>query len=103
MRYLALTACLVLLLSISCDEEKAEPSRSFYLGFTPFPHDLALASVQETYSNITTNGDIINHHFDNGVPWIEALNGLPFSDIIINDWNFRKGMTPWDSPFVPPI
>jgi hypothetical protein len=94
MKYFSFTVCLLLLLTLSCNEEKAEPTRSFYMGFTPFPHDLALASVQETYSNITTNGDMINHHFDNGVPWVEALNGEPFSDNIMNDWNFRKSLTP---------
>jgi hypothetical protein len=81
-------------LSISCHEDKPKPSRSFYMGFTPFPFDLSLEAVESTYSNITTNGDIINHHFDNGVPWTEALNDNAFSDNVMNDWNFRKQHTP---------
>jgi hypothetical protein len=85
---------LALVSSVSCDEEKSQPARNFYLGFTPFPYDISLEAVEESYSNITTNGDIINHHFDNGVPWIEALAGEPFSDDIMNDWNSRKQKTP---------
>jgi hypothetical protein len=83
----------ILLIFSSCNEEKANPSRTFRMGFTPFPYDYTLTAVEETYTNIKTNGDIINHHFDNGVPWVEALSGEPFNDNIINDWNFRKSST----------
>jgi hypothetical protein len=88
----------LILLSIvtcfSCQEDKSQPARDFYMGFTPFPYDISLEAVEETYANITSNGDIINHHFDNGVPWVEALAGEPFSTDVINDWNFRKENTP---------
>jgi hypothetical protein len=87
--FLVLSGCI-----ISCKEENTSPARSFYMGFTPFPYDISLDAVNETYANITTNGDIINHHFDNGVPWVEALSGEPFNDNILNDWNFRKERTP---------
>ena len=81
-------------LIFSCQEDNATPARRFRMGFTPFPYDVSLPAVQETYSNITTIGDIINHHFDNGVPWVESLSGDPFHKNIENDWNFRKSMTP---------
>jgi hypothetical protein len=64
------------------------------MGFTPFPYDISIDAVNETYANIATNADIINHHFDNGVPWPEALSGDSFSDNIMNDWNYRKSKTP---------
>lgn len=94
MMKLFLNLSILLLLAVSCNEEKAQPARSFYLGFTPFPYDISLEAVEETYTNITTKGDIINHHFDNGVPWVEALSGEVFSDNTMNDWAYRKMKTP---------
>jgi hypothetical protein len=84
----------VILVIFSCKDEKQDPSRSFYMGFTPFPYDVSLAAVEETYTNINSNSDIINHHFDNGVPWPEALNGEQFSENIMGDWTFRRNETP---------
>jgi hypothetical protein len=100
MKSLVSIACLVLnilpltVLISSCDDDNPPSSRSFRMGFTPFPYDISLEAVEETYSNITTNGDIINHHFDNGVPWVEAFSGSPFSDNVMNDWTYRKAHTP---------
>ena len=89
----------LLLISFACkeDDTSSDPSRSFLMGFTPFPYDVTLEAVQETYSNISKHADIINHHFDNGVPWEEALRGQAFSSNILSDWNFRKGNTPSSS------
>ncbi len=53
-------------------------TRSFYMGFTPFPYDLSLEALEQSYQNALNNGDIILIHLDNGVPWNEALNDLPF-------------------------
>lgn len=85
---------LSLLFIVSCGNDESVPERKFYMGFTPFPWDISLEAVNQTYDNILRYGDIVNHHFDNGVPWVEADNGLPFSDNIMNDFNFRKTNTP---------
>ena len=72
----------ILLISfVSCnkdDENESGNERSFYMGFTPFPYDDSLQAVNETYQNVLDDGDVILIHFDNGVPWNEALNDLPF-------------------------
>jgi hypothetical protein len=52
--------------------------------------------VEYTYEKISENSDIINHHFDNGVPWVESLTGADYPENIMNDWSFRKSMTPRD-------
>jgi hypothetical protein len=77
----------------ACSKESNEPTRSFYMGFTPFPPDLTLDGADYVYNGITEQADIIDHHFDNGVPWIEAYEDLPFHENIINDWAFRKSRT----------
>lgn len=48
-------------------------TRSFYLGFTPFPYDISLQAVEKTYEIVGEHGDLITHHFDTGVPWPEAF------------------------------
>ncbi|MBZ0275376.1 MAG: hypothetical protein K8I60_04495 [Anaerolineae bacterium] len=73
--------------------QEAAP-RHFHLGFTPFPYDISLEAVHYTYETIATNADMIVHHLDNGVPWVEALSGAPFSDHLMNDWDDRMARTP---------
>lgn len=85
---------LMALFAISCEKNDVEASRSFYMGFTPFPYDISQEAVDFTYDAIAKNADIINHHFDNGVPWQEALDNQPFHPNVINDWTFRKSATP---------
>jgi hypothetical protein len=94
MKLLRFLLCLALLGSFACDKEDNQPARPFRMGFTPFPYALSLEAVNYTYENISANSDLINHHFDDGVPWVEALNEQPFHQEILNDWNFRKTHTP---------
>lgn len=79
---------------MTCSKEDPEPGRPFYLGFTPFPYDISLEAVNYSYDRIKVDGDMITHHFDNGVPWVEALVNESYSDNILNDWAFRKTNTP---------
>lgn len=74
-------------------QPEPEP-RPFLLGFTPFPHEISLPAVLEVYNRIEQDADLIVHHFDNGVPWPEALNGTPYSQNIRGDWDLRLGLTP---------
>jgi hypothetical protein len=69
-------------------------TRSFYLGFTPFPYEASLQAVDYTYQTIAREADLICHSFDEGVPWPEALSGQPFSQHVQNDLNSRKARTP---------
>jgi hypothetical protein len=68
--------------------------RHFYMGFTPFPYAISIPAVAYTYQQIAQDADLIVHHFDNGVPWPEALTGEAYSENIRNDWNWRKAQTP---------
>lgn len=47
--------------------------RSFRMGFSPWPYDLSLEAVRWTDKAIKEHGDIIEQHFEEGVPWPEAL------------------------------
>lgn len=91
----------VLLLLIACDppegqEGAAGPGRTFALGFTPFPYDISREAVDFTYRTIARDADLIAHHFDEGIPWPEALAGEPFHRHVRNDWEDRKRQTPSD-------
>ncbi len=48
------------------------------MGFTPWPYAATAEAVNDTYAKINTNGDIIAHHLDSGIPWQEALDGVAY-------------------------
>lgn len=56
------------------DTEDAPEPRSFYMGFTPFPHAFTVEAVEAAYDVVSRNADMIVQHFDDGVPWQEALD-----------------------------
>ena len=71
--------CAAYLVLISCDDSAVNSSgdkepRSFYLGFTPFPHAFSYEAVEAAYDVINQDADMIVQHFDDGVPWFEALD-----------------------------
>ena len=97
MKYLLVI--LLLLSTISCKDNTVtqldtEKFRSYYLGFTPFPFDITSEAVEYSYNKISSDADIIAQHFDDGIPWQEALDGKDFHQNILNDWQFRKSHTP---------
>jgi hypothetical protein len=68
-------------------------SRPFNMGFTPFPYDFTQAALEFTYANINYRSDLVTHHFDNGIPWNEALENSDLSRNIIYDFNNRISRT----------
>ncbi len=69
-------------------------TRSFALGFTPWPYDATANAVNFVYSEVALRGDFIAHHLDAGVTWEEALNGLPYSVDLENELTTRLSNTP---------
>ena len=88
-KILCLFVAVLFLAGCSKDDELAK--RPFRMGFTPFPYEISQEGVEYTYEKLSVEADIINHHFDNGVPWEEALKGAEFSRHIMDDWNYRIG------------
>jgi hypothetical protein len=54
------------------------PARSFALAFTAFPHARSLAALADAQAVIARDADMEALHFDDGVPWAEALAGAPY-------------------------
>ncbi|MBM4188880.1 MAG: hypothetical protein FJ206_16365 [Gemmatimonadetes bacterium] len=48
------------------------------MGFTEFPSAGTFAAIDDVYRVLGNDADFVNHHFDGGVPWNEALSGAPF-------------------------
>lgn len=70
-------------------------SRNYYLGLTPFPYDISgMDKIEWVYDRIRTDADLMVHHFDNGIPWAEALTDGIFPAKVTDDWDFRKSHTP---------
>ena len=62
----------------SCGSGGGE-SRTFALGFTDFPYANSLEAVEAAWTAIGTDADMASLHFDDGVPWPEALAGTPYN------------------------
>lgn len=70
-------------------------STKTYLGMTPLPPSYSIADLNDVYSKLSTNTNLIAHHFDDGIPWNEALTDTyPYDNHIMNDWSTRKTKTP---------
>lgn len=81
-------------------------SRSFLLGMTPHPYDhnpgepLIDAVMDTMFEIIDADADLVAHHFDNGVPWFEALADdfsspeLPYSDHLKDSWSKHRDRRP---------
>ncbi len=70
---------LISFLFISCAKEEASDpiassskTRSFYLGFTPWLYAATTASERTTYNYINNQGDLVAHHFQQGIPFDDA-------------------------------
>lgn len=61
-----------------CPGNGAQPTRSFALGFTDFPHAMSLDAIIAAIVVIAQDADMAVMHFDDGVPWQEALDGSPY-------------------------
>lgn len=72
------------------EQPAKQETRSFYMGFTPFPWDMTVEAIETTSKFIVNNGDIIAHHLDAGVPWPEALEDKPFHPKMENNWKNRR-------------
>lgn len=97
MKYFLLLVIVIACASCSLKDDAVNPaggSRNYYLGFTPYSFDVTSQSLDEVYNKISKDADIINHHFDDGIPWNEALLNQPFDANITADWAYRKAKTP---------
>ena len=68
--------------------------RSFHLAFTPLPPDATEAALDWTYRAIGDHADLIAHHFDDGVPWPEALARSAYPPLVKNEIRQRRERTP---------
>ena len=74
------------------------PTHTTLMGFTPWPPDLTENAVIRVYKFIDKHANLIAHHFDNGVPWNQALANAPFPGPVEEDWSTRRQLTPRRMP-----
>lgn len=90
---LLLLLCLALLALNSYGQDRENAAYAGDIGFTPWPYDLTEQAVNETYSFINENASMISHHFDGGVPWVEALEKEELPDHLQSEWAKRRANT----------
>lgn len=71
-------------------------TRSFELGFSPWPYDDSATAINFVYSEVALRGDFIAHHLDAGIPWDEALSGTPYPAAVEGEISARLSNTPSD-------
>jgi hypothetical protein len=64
-------------------------SRSFYMGFTPWPYDFTPKGKEAAYNIIDKHADMIAHYIDTGIPWPEALEKKPFHPNVLKNIDDR--------------
>src|SRR4249919_1276781 len=70
-------------------EYRGPATRSFYMGFTPWPADLSNEGVALAKEFAHAHGDIVSVMFIGGIPWQEALDGKPFSKDVQENMAYR--------------
>ena len=84
---------LSLLSFFSCAKKMEQETRSFYMGVTPWPADFTAVEQARAYQFINTDCDLVSHHFDDGIPYQEALSMLPMPLKLQENLQFRKANT----------
>ena len=69
-----LSLFLPLLLAACSGGGTGNQPRTYALGFTDFPHAMSAEAQVAAWSVIENDADMSVMHFDDGVPWIEALS-----------------------------
>lgn len=80
------------------DDPVSGEARSFRMGFTPWPYAATAAAVEDVYGKILSDGDVIAHHLDGGVPWPEAFAGTAYHPNVEAQLAGRVARTPADVP-----
>ncbi len=65
------------------DHEEPTGNRTFRMALTPFPYNITTEAVSDTYLIIGEHTDMVAHHFDSGVPWVEAYSGDQYHDNVM--------------------
>jgi hypothetical protein len=82
LRRLLVSWPLVLLAACGSDDAGTPPvepppaTRSFHLGFSPWPWDATAAAVDWTWATVRAEGDLVSHHLEEGVPWPQVAAGV---------------------------
>lgn len=79
-----------MLMFASCSDPDPALTRSFYMGFSPWVYDATVEAQHWVYDKVGTEGDVISHHLEEGVPWVEAFANQPYAESFRNELAFRK-------------
>ena len=67
-------------------------------GFTSFPYSFDIEAIERTHQIARDHGGIYAIHRDNGIPWYEALNDLPYPKKVQDTWRDYKNRRPKGMP-----
>ncbi len=71
----------------------AADTRSYYMGFTPWPYDATTNAVNITYQKIQAHGDMLAHQIMQGIPWEAAYAQTAYPASIENELSSHLNQT----------
>ncbi len=87
-RVIVTAVCLVFCGLISC-ADGVSSGRPFLMGFSPWLYDATVEAQDWVYGRLSSEGDIISHHMEEGVPWPESYSGAAFSASFVSEIQSR--------------
>lgn len=87
----AIFVSILLLTACGGGSSDSVATRSFYMGFTPWPYDATVNAVDTTYQKIELDGDMIHHQIMQGIPWDEAFNETAYPASVEGELSLRLG------------
>ncbi|UCD56249.1 MAG: hypothetical protein JSV16_10460 [Candidatus Hydrogenedentota bacterium] len=100
MRYKPIACFLIAALGIipACSEEvtppEPEPEPVLGLGFTDFPHANTSEARLAVFDVIEQDANMAVMHFDDGVPWQEALEEMRYDENYVSELSFKESRIP---------
>ncbi|HUV36708.1 MAG TPA: hypothetical protein VMX58_07205 [Patescibacteria group bacterium] len=94
----SIMTALVLVAACSKDESPTEPENGpppvLALGFTDFPHARTNEAYLAAWDVIENDGNMAVLHFDDGVPWPEALQNIRYAPEYENELSSKESLVP---------
>lgn len=94
MRWPLANACVVIVILLSSSFAAGADLKPPYFGFTPFPYDFSLEAGVKTRKIVAANSTIYALHFDDGIPWKQALNDAPWPVRVQKEWDDQAKAIP---------
>lgn len=87
-------AVILILTACNKDDNTPSPERCYRMALSDFPYAATSEAYNSSFALVEQNTDMLMMHFDNGIPWQEALDGTAYPTDFQNDLNLKISKIP---------